>query len=161
MGRSHHPLQGRTAAQEFRLRGTKSRRASGQGPDGKTRRVSYSLQALFWVFLQWCFIITTFVRAFIATVVTSRSLPPRGALAPGGRHGDDDATYRKPLAELGDRPTSLETQPAPAKVPVVAFRSWSALANLVELDVRMPWIVRDAIDASVVHIGRARTNREL
>ncbi|RYO81323.1 hypothetical protein DL766_006587 [Monosporascus sp. MC13-8B] len=39
-----------------------------------------------------------------------------------------------------DPPTSLETQRGPVKVPIAEFYIWSCVANLLELDVRMPWL---------------------
>jgi hypothetical protein len=106
------------------------------GPNGRS---PFSLQRLFWSVMQWCFVATSFVRLLIITLVSSRSLPPRT------RHGTSqfkDMTGQKSETESTNPTTSsiLETRSGPVKVPVLAFRIFPAAANLIEMNVRMPWL---------------------
>lgn len=102
-----------------------------------SRNVS-SVQALFWTILQWCFLAVSFIRTAFAILLTSRSLPPRSshhsAAFSSGATRHETSGQSKGLA----RPSNADPNPAPT--PVLTFRAWSAAANLVEMDVRMPWL---------------------
>lgn len=122
---------------------TVGRRTVGEGEKGPlvqprnaslAERKGFSVQALFWTVIQWCFLAVTFVRAALAIVVTSGSLPPR----------TDGADSHKIQHDVGKEPlgpvSSLQTDPRPSKTPLFAFRCWSAISNLIELNTRMPWL---------------------
>ena len=116
--------------------------SGGQGETGKEGKRGFSVHGLFWTFLQWCFLLTGFVRTLVTTLAISRSLPSRVGPARGGRVGQDkEGSDRKRPVEPTEPVLPLETHPqvTAAKVPVIAFRCWSALSNLVELNARMPW----------------------
>jgi len=102
-------------------------------PSGHCRR-GYSLQALFWTAIQWCFLGISFIRATIAILVTARSLPPRASHAPASKGSGRIEISRASAPESRNRET------LPAKTPVVAFRCWSSISNLAETHIRMPWL---------------------
>ncbi|KAK4242575.1 PXA domain protein 1 [Achaetomium macrosporum] len=112
----------KTAEDAVRSRQSSTGRSAG-------RRL-FSAQALFWAILQWCFLAVSFIRTALTIFVTSSSLPPRAPQDAGLPKG----TIR--------HSTSQETPrlPSPSKTPVLAFRCWSAVSNLVEMDKRMPWL---------------------
>ncbi|RYP02632.1 hypothetical protein DL765_010714 [Monosporascus sp. GIB2] len=99
-------------------------------------RRSWSLHHLFWSIVQWGFLAVHSIRFIIGSVMLSRSLSPRPKSV-AHHMGSNDHSHAK---ESYDPPTSLETQRGPAKVPIAEFYIWSCVANLLELDVRMPWL---------------------
>ncbi|KAK5664187.1 hypothetical protein OQA88_403 [Cercophora sp. LCS_1] len=105
-----------------------------QGSSGKGR---WSIYALFWTVLQWSFFATSFVRGLFTVILASRSVPFRAL-----RSKTDDKNVTDHNARLETtQPASLsETRPEPVKVPVLAFRCWAAISNLIEMDARMPWL---------------------
>ncbi len=105
------------------------------------RRSLASAQALCWTLIQWCFLAVSFIRTAFAILLASGSLPPRtshGAVfhksTTTTRHGT------KPLTTGLGASSSTNAGPRPSKTPVLAFRSWSAISNLAEMDRRMPWL---------------------
>ncbi|OIW34087.1 PXA domain-containing protein, partial [Coniochaeta ligniaria NRRL 30616] len=78
---------------------------------------SFSIHGLFLTLLQWCFLAANLIRFTVTAVVSSRSIPPR--IHPAGL---------------------LDTHAEPVKVPVLAFRIWPASSNLIEMNLRMPWL---------------------
>ncbi|KAK4178469.1 PXA domain-containing protein [Triangularia setosa] len=84
------------------------------------------VQGLFWTILHWCFLATSFIRLAFTVLMTTRSLPPRSS---------HSTVQRKNVAQ---HEVGLDS--GPLKVPVLVFRCWSAISNLIEMDVRMPWI---------------------
>jgi hypothetical protein len=93
-------------------------------------------QRIFLWILQWIFLVFTSIRVLTTTLVMSFSLPSRltYVLDDKGRH----LTSHKEDSTTDDL---LEnTTGEPAKVPVVAFKIWPCISNLVEMDVRMPWL---------------------
>ncbi|KAK3333647.1 PXA domain-containing protein [Cercophora scortea] len=105
---------------------------------------SFSVQSIFWMILQWCFLATSFMRIIFNILVASRSLPRR---ASRGMHVHQDVTSpttgKEHMQQQEQEKQSADLSEAgsgPAKTPVLAFRCWSAISNLIEMDVRMPWI---------------------
>jgi hypothetical protein len=97
----------------------------------------FSAHALFWAGLQWCFLGISFIRTVLAILMTSGSLPPRAS------HGVSlkSATQH----ETGQGHTHLTSSfdadlHGPPRMPLLAFRTWSAVSNLAEMDIRMPWL---------------------
>jgi PXA domain len=123
------------------------RAAGGEGaPRSSSKALSdgrrtFSIQALFWTMLQWCFLATSFIRVAFTILVTSRSLPPRAFRGGGTREG---VVRHKAGAESEMEPTPLadssEVDSEPLKTAVLAFRCWPAISNLIEMDARMPWL---------------------
>jgi hypothetical protein len=100
-------------------------------------KTSFSIHGLFLTLLQWCFLAANLVRLVVTTVVSSRSIPPRTRY--GSRHVDE--MTRQKMGSLATDPAGLlDTHAEPAKVPVFAFRIWPAISNLIEMDLRMPWL---------------------
>jgi hypothetical protein len=92
----------------------------GEGPTKATRRAWQSWHTMIWTLLRWGFLVTAFLRFVLVTLFTWRSLPPR-----------------RPDAFT----TNKTSQTSPVKIPVLSFRLWSVLSQLVELDRRMPWLL--------------------
>ncbi|KAK4190111.1 PXA domain-containing protein [Podospora australis] len=113
-----------------------SGRQLGKGSSGVGSILS-SIQALFWTIMQWCFLATSFIRLAFGALMTSRSLPSRTSYGKVPRR--DMAEH-----EVGIKPKQLGsnflTDSEPVKTPVLAFKCWSAISNLVEMDGRMPWV---------------------
>ncbi len=97
---------------------------------------SFSIHGLFLTLLQWCFLAANLIRLTVTTVVSSRSIPPRTRY---GSHADE-MTRQKTGSLTTDPAGLLDTHVEPVKVPVLAFRIWSAISNLIEMDQRMPWL---------------------
>ncbi|KAH8894830.1 hypothetical protein GQ53DRAFT_642156 [Thozetella sp. PMI_491] len=120
-----------------RRRAESSPGRSHQIPKGSGERRGLSLQRLFLSFLHWCFLVATGVRLLVTTVVTSSSLPPRTARRSVPH---DDVTKHQAAEESLGAPQRIRTPSSPSMTPVVAFRCWSAVSNLLEVGVRMPWL---------------------
>jgi hypothetical protein len=104
---------------------------SGESSNGRSAgRRGFSVQALFWAFLQWCFLAVSFIKTAFAILVTSGSLPRRVPHDTGVPKG----ATRPPTSEETPRLSSS------SKTPVLAFRCWSAVSNLTAMDERMPWL---------------------
>lgn len=117
-------------------------------PPGKQQ--AWSTQQLFWATVQWLFFVVSSIRLVLNTVVTSRALPPRPVPILNSRQetmgdGSGKGSYQPPH--------DLETQEQPTKVPIAAFSLWPCIANLLEMDARMPWL-RGAL--SMVQWGAMR-----
>ncbi|KXX76405.1 PXA domain protein 1 [Madurella mycetomatis] len=121
------------ASRTLTKRGATDENASGQSSNGfpGTRSV-FSVQALFWTLLQWCFLATSFIRTAFAILMTSHSLPSRASRGTGHEVRRDRGV--PPPANRS------ETDPQLSNTPVLAFRCWRALSNLAEVDARMPWL---------------------
>lgn len=99
---------------------------------------SFSVQGLFLSLLHWCFFLANLIRVVATTAVSSRSIPRRTRYYSTGR---DHEVTRQKSASLATNPADLtETLAEPIKVPVLAFRIWPAISNLIEMDMRMPWL---------------------
>jgi hypothetical protein len=100
-------------------------------------RRSFSIHGLFLTLLQWCFFAANLARLLVTEVVSSRSIPRRTRY--GTSHGD--AMTRQKVAGVALNPADIfETHAEPVMVPVLAFRIWPAISNLIEMDTRMPWL---------------------
>ncbi|KAL2164497.1 hypothetical protein VTH06DRAFT_3713 [Thermothelomyces fergusii] len=119
---------GKGAEQQMR-----SRRRSSTFSDVRTR-LRHTAHAVFYTSLQWCLLAVSFIRTVLTILMTSGSLPSRVSRNESGR----GAAQRRSAHEAGD-PAS-PTDPRSPKTPVLAFRCWSALSNLAEVDSRMPWL---------------------
>ncbi|CAN9393463.1 unnamed protein product [Alternaria alternata] len=89
----------------------------------------------FWAIIQYAFLAFTAVRAVILSLATLSSLPSR------------IATSEQSSVEAGSQSQTPQAEniasrrPLEAKRPVVSMGLWSCVAQLVELDVRMPWLL--------------------
>lgn len=73
------------------------------------------------------------VRFMAGTLADSISLPPRTALHLDEEAADEAHNDKQP-------PPSTDTNLTQAKVPVLSFKLWSCLGNLIELEERKPWL---------------------
>ncbi|OAA78320.1 PXA domain protein [Akanthomyces lecanii RCEF 1005] len=93
---------------------------------GKTGRIKWSAQAVFLTMIHFAVMIFSSARLLIITLVASSSLPLRqtavGDMGASSKSRDDD-DHDKPV-----------------KVPVLSFKIWQCVGNLVQLDARMPWL---------------------
>lgn len=97
---------------------------------------SFSIHGLFLTLLQWCFLAANLIRLTFTTVVSLRSIPPRTRY---GSHADE--MTRQKAETLATDPASLfDARAERVKVPVLAFRIWSLISDLIEIDLRMPWL---------------------
>lgn len=109
------------------------RNSVGQGAKG------LSIPGLFWSLMHYLFAFTTFVRVFVMTLATSRSIPSRGrslrlSLSESTRHIDGSERTKM------DARSSAELSSEAAKTPVLAFSMWSTVSKWLEMDKRMPWL---------------------
>ncbi|KAM7215701.1 PXA domain protein 1 [Rhypophila decipiens] len=106
------------------------------GPTGS--RKGFSAQALLWTMVHWCFLAISFLRTIFTILIASRSLPRRTLR---GLHDHDDGASRHKTGLKPIQPAKpSETTSGPVITPVLAFRCWPAISNLIEMDVRMPWL---------------------
>ncbi|KAI3395281.1 hypothetical protein diail_1479 [Diaporthe ilicicola] len=132
---------GLTILSDVLRRKQKDSRRSRMARGGSVRQGAkgLSIPGLFWSFVHYIFAFITFVRVFIMTLATSRTLPSRGRVLPLGkaeltRH-IDGSENTKPSAH-----SSAESFSEAAKTPVLAFSIWSTVSNWLEMDRRMPWL---------------------
>lgn len=120
-----------SAEADGRHRSERSRSTSQNG------RHFLSIQSLFWTILQFCFLAVSFIRTAAVMLVTSGSLPRRVARDASPRK---DANMSETSAGSVGLTHTSEADPQPSKIPVLAFRCWSAVSNLAEMGERVPWL---------------------
>ncbi|EGX97126.1 PXA domain protein [Cordyceps militaris CM01] len=96
---------------------------------GNKERIKWSAQAVFLTMIHFAVMIFTSARLLITTLVASSSLPLRqtavdfsGGSRATGAHRD------------------VNNHGRPTKVPVLDFKVWQCVGNLIQLDSRMPWL---------------------
>ena len=104
-----------------------------------------SLQQLFWSIMHTGFLAFALLRALVVTLANYRSVPSRLGVAPASHGGKGVSVTTAPWAvETPISPATAEKAPQPrrprTKVPVAAFRIWTAASNLLEVEARMPWL---------------------
>lgn len=105
---------------------------SGLGQDAD-RSPKWTAQRVFVLAIHLGILLFNAVRFMVVTLADSISLPPRTAL-----HLDEEAADH---VENIKRPSPpADTNVAPAKVPVLAFKLWTCFGNLIELEERKPWL---------------------
>ncbi len=102
--------------------------ASGRRP--------WSITKAFWTLVHWGFLTVHLIRLAIGAIILSRSLPPR----PNATTRQVDSVKPGYTEKSYDASTNSEPHPRPVKVPIADLSLWSCLANLLEMDVRMPWL---------------------
>ncbi|KAK8056539.1 hypothetical protein PG993_001766 [Apiospora rasikravindrae] len=124
-------------------KGSLSDTAGSKRSDGSARCLGskqprvFSISRAFWSLIQWGFLAVSLMRAFITTMAQSRSLPPRPPPSTARMLGSkNSANGQKQYDSLADH----HIIQAPVKVPIAQFSLWPCLANLLEMDVRMPWL---------------------
>jgi mitochondrial splicing suppressor protein 51 len=107
-----------------------------QGTPAKGFGVS-SLKGLFWSFVQWGFLVVNALRLFASTLVLSQSHPLRN---PCLFVQKQDTTARHDRETSHPLLVSQVSNMVPLEIPIADFKLWSCVANLLELDARMPWL---------------------
>ncbi|CAJ2509878.1 Uu.00g057780.m01.CDS01 [Anthostomella pinea] len=112
-----------------------------QGTDFSETRTSvgnqtWSLQRKFWAMVQWVFLAVSSMRLIVSTMVLSGSLPRR--LPPSSARPMDTTTHEG--GEKLQASAASETVATPIKAPIIDFRIWPCIGNLLEMEARMPWL---------------------
>lgn len=92
------------------------------------------VSGVFWVVLQYVLLVFTAVRAVVLVVAAPSSLPSRVTI----NEQSSEPTHQSQIPQadaLGSR------RPLGVKRPVVSMKLWSCAAQLVELNLRMPWLL--------------------
>lgn len=123
MGRRRHDAQRRVA---------KRKGGAMSGAKG------FSVSWLLWSLLHYIFAVMTFIRIFVTTVATSRSLPLRGQNLTAQK--DKPATtHHDPFGASDRSPGQLPWDPV--RTPILAFCAWPTMSNLLKVDCHMPWLL--------------------
>ncbi|CAI6333047.1 unnamed protein product [Periconia digitata] len=95
-----------------------------------------SVSNLFWTAVLYIFMAGTAMRAIITTMATSSALPRRSVAGIEGPSSvEDDHESHRVKAHSDEK-----KQHADAKRPIVSMKVWSFASQLIELDIRMPWV---------------------
>ncbi|KAJ6780735.1 hypothetical protein PWT90_04298 [Aphanocladium album] len=98
---------------------------------GKKECIKWSAQAIFLTMVHVVVMVFSSVRLLITTLVASSSLPLRqmgAGLSSGSKDNGESST------------SDNEESNKPTKVPVLNFKVWQCVGNLIQLDTRMPWL---------------------
>ncbi|KAF2267815.1 hypothetical protein CC78DRAFT_511538 [Lojkania enalia] len=95
---------------------------------------SMTLSGIFWVVVQYTFLVWTAMRALIVGLATSTSLPSRSIMGANGQSPVDTSHQSR------DEFTASRRQLTWTKRPMVSMKLWSCASQVVELDSRMPWL---------------------
>ncbi|KAK2728835.1 PXA domain-containing protein [Colletotrichum kahawae] len=109
--------------------------AGSAAPLPRPARRSWSIQGVFWSFVHWCFLSFAMIRLLVSTLAMSSSLPPRADVAYDEKH---EVTGQLSDSKTPDLTGLDEAQPV--KTPIFAFKLWTCISDLIELDARMPWM---------------------
>jgi hypothetical protein len=96
-----------------------------------------SASGLFWTVVQYVFLASTALRAFIYTLATSSTLPSRSKtwLSPTEAERQEHVSSN-PTARSETSSTSLSND----QRPILSMAVWSMVGHLIELEARMPWL---------------------
>ncbi|GJC86616.1 PXA domain protein 1 [Colletotrichum liriopes] len=102
----------------------------------KLVRRGWSIQRVFWSLVQWSFLAFTSIRLLITTIAISSSLPPRS---------DGDLNEKHEVTgQISDpktsNPATSSNEARPVKTAIAAFKLWTCISDLIEMDTRMPWL---------------------
>jgi mitochondrial splicing suppressor protein 51 len=105
----------------------------------KRSRSTSSIHRIFWSFVQWGFLAVSSIRLMVITLMLSRTIPPRPTHLFSVRK-TEEATGQYDSEKSQDPSGLAQTQDVPSSVPIVSFNIWSCVRNLLEVEVRMPWL---------------------
>ncbi|KAF2183218.1 hypothetical protein K469DRAFT_711193 [Zopfia rhizophila CBS 207.26] len=97
---------------------------------------SMTVSSMFWVVIQYAILACNAMRAVLISLATSASLPPRSITGASGQSPVD--ANGQSLAQQAHHTASK--RPLALKRPIVSMKLWSCMSQLVELDVRTPWL---------------------
>lgn len=98
--------------------------------------VRASVSGLFWSIILYLFLAGTAMRVIITAIATSSAWPRRsvtGIDGPISVEDDNESHYAQ--AHFHEKRRKADT-----KRPIVSMKVWSFASQLVELDIRMPWV---------------------
>ena len=131
-------LPGSKAEERIKKSVENTNRADTSSADVKNFSSRWSLQKAFWMIIQYGFFAFTTVRFVIVTIGTSSSLPSRLPLnkkMPGT--GPVVEGLQPPPSNIAN---SSGNQSGPIKNPMLTMKIWTCASNLLDLDIRMPWL---------------------
>ncbi|KAK1966325.1 PXA domain-containing protein [Colletotrichum sublineola] len=99
-------------------------------------RRRWSIQGAFWSLVQWSFLTFTTIRLLITTFAQSSSLPPRSDGDLNEKHEETDQMSNSKTPN----PVISSNESRPVKTPIAAFKLWTCISDLIEMDTRMPWL---------------------
>lgn len=100
----------------------------------RPKQLLVSTTGLFWAVIQYAFLAFTAARAVILCLATSSSLPSRYVTS------EQSSDQISDQLQMPQTKTTTSKRPLGGKRPVVSMALWSCAAQVVELDVRMPWL---------------------
>lgn len=106
-------------------------------PRPPAKQQAWSIHQWFWAAVQWLFFVVSSIRLVLNTAITSRALPPRSVPTLNNRQETMGGSSGKGSYQPPRDPGTQEQQ---TKVPIAAFSLWPCIANLLEVDARMPWL---------------------
>jgi hypothetical protein len=98
-----------------------------------------SIQNTFWLVLQYVFLALTAARFLVISVARSTNLPSRMARTmklTGSMHVEGE----RESATLTNPKTTPRSPIPPSKQAILRMKIWSCAAELVDLNIRMPWL---------------------
>ncbi|KAF9871712.1 PXA domain-containing protein [Colletotrichum karsti] len=110
--------------------------AGSAAPLPKQERRSWSIQGAFWSFVHWSFLAFAMIRLLVTTLAMSSSLPPRSQETWSEKH---EVTGQISDSKTPDTVSGSE-EAQPVKTPIFAFKLWTCISDLMEMDTRMPWL---------------------
>lgn len=105
-------------------------------PIVKPGRRGWSVQGMFWSLVHWAFLAFATIRLLVTTLAMSSSLPPRTEEA---SIETPEVTDQMLESKTSNAPASSD-EPQPVKAPIIVFKLWTCISDLIELDARMPWL---------------------
>jgi hypothetical protein len=101
-------------------------------PTPPPRGISLTLQQLIISILQCLFVAFAFIRSLVTILASSSSYPRRTAR---------NSAYNGVSTSLnnGDSTRSFDSG-QPVRVAIIDFKLWPCIFNLIELEIRMPWL---------------------
>jgi hypothetical protein len=133
-----NPEQSKTRLERFGLL-SQERDNHAEAPkplDAGNRRhkTTTSLSSFLWAVVQYALLACMAVRAMISNLATSSSLPSRFVTS---EQSPVEAPHQSGHAHAD---ASLSRRRLRVKRPIVSMKMWSCVGQLVELDIRMPWL---------------------
>lgn len=104
------------------------------GEEQSHKQARSDMSGLFWTVVQYAFMAFTAARAAMLCLATCSSLPSRFATS------EQSSDQGSGQLEMAQTETASSKRPAGAKRAVVSMALWSCAAQIVELDMRMPWL---------------------
>ncbi|KAI1327860.1 PXA domain-containing protein [Xylariaceae sp. FL0255] len=101
---------------------------------GKT----WSVHLIFWSFVHWVFLIFGILRVAANAIALSWSLPPRSSASEVHQSDSWHLTVEKTKPASTSREVATDAQST--RVPLLDFYLWSCIGDLLEMDIRMPWL---------------------